>query len=337
METGTGTWSCGGSDSCDTGGAVACGGIQITAGTEEAEASEGAEMAEALAGTEAPEETELPAETETTDTEATNTEATEKSEQSTEMEAPEETENPEEAEKTETESEIQQPAETEQPTEAETAATEETEAPVETEQSAETEQPAEEETEAFEETGESDREMDSEIPREELEIAMPLLEQGLELYAAEDGSAANGFDLAVYQAECFLDSTSVSYKSIELYSQVEMPSEIVVKLLDADGCFQNSVKAWKAANIAVSPSEIAAGKLDEQGYYEAIIFSLFLTQTSGDNYVYDTVDRVSGDTNKILAQVEKWVKETTELSAEFDIKNGKIENIPPDDVEKISE
>lgn len=303
METGTGTWSCGGSDRCDTGGAVACGGggIQITAGTEEAEASEGAEMAEASAGTEAPEETE----------------------------------NPEEAEKTETESEIQQPTETEQPTEAETAATEETEAPVETEQSAETEQPAEEETEAFEETGESDREMDSEIPREELEIAMPLLEQGLELYAAEDGSAADGFDLAVYQAERFLDSTSVSYKSIELYSQVEMPSEIVVKLLDADGCFQNSVKAWKAANIAVSPSEIAAGKLDEQGYYEAIIFSLFLTQTSSDNYVYDTVDRVSGDTNKILAQVEKWVKETTELSAEFDIKNGKIENIPPDDVEKI--
>lgn len=284
-------------------------------------------------------------------TEDAGAETTEKSEQSTE--APEKTEAagteaPEEIEATEKETETQQPTEAEQQTETETAATEESEAPeateteateeeTETQQPTETEQPAEEETEAFEETGESDREMDSEIPREELEIAMPLLEQGLELYAAEDGSAANGFDLAVYQAECFLDSTSVSYKSIELYSQVEMPSEIVVKLLDADGCFQNSVKAWKAANIAVSPSEIAAGKLDEQGYYEAIIFSLFLTQTSGDNYVYDTVDRVSGDTNKILAQVEKWVKETTELSAEFDIKNGKIENIPPDDVEKISE
>lgn len=26
METGTGTWSCGGSDRCDTGGTAACGG-----------------------------------------------------------------------------------------------------------------------------------------------------------------------------------------------------------------------------------------------------------------------------------------------------------------------
>lgn len=284
-------------------------------------------------------------------TEDAGAETTEKSEQSTE--APEKTEAagteaPEETEATEKETETQQPTEAEQQTETETAATEESEAPeateteateeeTETQQPTETEQPAETEQPTEAETGEAERETDTEIPREELEIAMPLLEQGIELYAADGGSAADDFDLAVYQAERFLDSTSVSYKSIELYSQTEMPSKIMVKLLDADGCFQNSVKAWKAANIAVSPSEIAAGKLDEQGYYEAIIFSLFLTRTESDNYIYDTVDKAARETNKILSQIEKWVKETTELSAEFDIKNGKITDIPPDDVEKIKQ
>ena len=151
------------------------------------------------------------------------------------------------------------------------------------------------------------------------------------------GNAADDFDIYCYWADQCLNPESVTYKDIENFMKFEMPSNILVEIARDNGVFQKSVAAWKGANYIVDPSKIAQGSLDEKGYYEAIIFSVFMAQTSDEQYGYEFVKKMHAETNGMLSQISNWVKKTDGLQTKVDIKNGKIKNIPANDKKKIKE
>lgn len=151
-----------------------------------------------------------------------------------------------------------------------------------------------------------------------------------------DGNVfADNFDLNCYWADWCLNPESISYKSIEFFKQFEIPSQILVDIADKDAVFQWSVNAWKSANYAVDPSKSAQDALDEKGYYEAIIFSVFMIQTSSEQYGYELVKKVSAETNKLCSMISGWVKNTDGIDKKMDIKNGKIKDLSAGDQKAV--
>ncbi|MCM1256943.1 MAG: leucine-rich repeat protein [Roseburia sp.] len=152
---------------------------------------------------------------------------------------------------------------------------------------------------------------------------------------ASGARAGEDFVLECYRADYCMNPATGTYNDFASLGQYEIPSDLMVRLLDENSTFQNSVKAWKTANLAVSPSQIAGGMLDEKGYYEAIIFSVFMEQTGSRDFLYDIQKKAVSETNRMISQVEKWVKETDGLDAKIDIRNGKISGLSLKDKEKV--
>ena len=73
-----------------------------------------------------------------------------------------------------------------------------------------------------------------------------------------------------------------------------------------------------------SPVEIAQGELDKKGYYEAILLSIFISESKMDNSLFDMGKTVSAETNQILSSVKSWVKKTDEIGMDTISGNQKI-------------
>lgn len=92
-----------------------------------------------------------------------------------------------------------------------------------------------------------------------------------------DSLTIDTYNASIYRAERYLDTNSIGYKDITFWMEnISMPSDTLVECGKENYGFIGLVTAWKAINIAVSPSQIAEGMLDQIGYYEAIIFSIFI-------------------------------------------------------------
>lgn len=151
----------------------------------------------------------------------------------------------------------------------------------------------------------------------------------------EDQAYVGDFNLHEYRADVYLKEDTVCNRIIQNMLTTTFPSQLVVDQLDSKAAFQNSVKAWKAAHFVTSPSKIAEGGMDEQGYYTAIILSIFKAETSHDTYMYDCIKEVNSDTNKILSNMKKWVKEADEIELEAVSKNQILTTISISDQSKI--
>lgn len=152
---------------------------------------------------------------------------------------------------------------------------------------------------------------------------------------SEDQVYVGDFNLYKYRADIYLKNDTICNRIIQNMLSTIFPSQLIVDRLDSKKVFQDSVKAWKGAHFATSPSKIAEGGIDEQGYYTAIILSVFKAETNHDIYMYDSVKKVNSDTNKILSNMKKWVREADEIELEAVSKNQILTTISISDQSKI--
>lgn len=141
------------------------------------------------------------------------------------------------------------------------------------------------------------------------------------LESMNDASLVSGnninldFDLDIYRADRYLKESTPSNKAIKSMGSLSYPSQTIVNALENDGSFEKKVTAWKAAHFATSPSDIINGKLDEKGYYEAIILSIFVSQSDNSSFIGDQVKKINSEANVVLKNVSKWVKESDAIEA----------------------
>ena len=145
------------------------------------------------------------------------------------------------------------------------------------------------------------------------------------------------FNLYEYRANVYLKNDTICNRTIQNMMTTTLPAQRIVEQLDCKKSFQNSVGVWKLAHYATSPSDIAQGGIDEQGYYTAIILSVFKAETSNDTYIFDCVKSINSETNKMLSNMKKWVKETDQIEVDSISKNQIITTISIDDQKAIKE
>ena len=149
-------------------------------------------------------------------------------------------------------------------------------------------------------------------------------------------ATVNGFDLDVYRANEYLKKGSVCNKIIKnLMKDNNLPSQVIVKALDSKK-FGRTVIEWELAHLAdKSPVEIAQGELDKKGYYEAILLSIFISESKMDNSLFDMGKTVSAETNQILSSVKSWVKKTDEIGMDTISGNQKISKMTANQKKKL--
>ena len=152
---------------------------------------------------------------------------------------------------------------------------------------------------------------------------------------AEDQIYVGDFNLYTYRADKYLEDDTVCNRIIQNMMTATFPSQIIVNGLNEDSSFRNAVDSWKAIHYAKSPSEYAEGKIDEKGYYEAMILSVFVSEATSEHYAFDVGKKVSSDTNKVLSNMKKWVKESDQLELDKLSKNQSISSITNEEKETI--
>lgn len=161
--------------------------------------------------------------------------------------------------------------------------------------------------------------------------------QGMSITAQANMVYVGDFNLYEYRANVYLKNDTVCNRTIQNMMTTTFPAQRIVEQLDCKKSFQNAVGIWKLAHYAISPSDIAQGGIDEQGYYTAIILSIFKAETSNDTYILDCVKKINSDTNKILSNLKKWVKEADQIEVDSISKNQIITTISMDNQKAIKE
>lgn len=95
--------------------------------------------------------------------------------------------------------------------------------------------------------------------------------------------------------------------------------------------------AWKAVHYAQSPADILNGKLDEKGYYEAIILSIFVSQSDSDSFIGDIIKKANSEANSVLKNVSEWTEKSDSLEVSKISKNQILSTILPEDQAAIRE
>lgn len=152
--------------------------------------------------------------------------------------------------------------------------------------------------------------------------------------AEEDEVYVGDFNLYEYRADLYLND-SVFQNSISYLLTCEYPSKNLVDYANNETSLPEAAAAWKAVHFATSPSEIANGGIDAKGYYTAIILSIFKAQSDNSDVISDCVEKVNSDTNKILSNMKKWVKESDQIELDKISRNQIISTISPEDQKLI--
>lgn len=149
-------------------------------------------------------------------------------------------------------------------------------------------------------------------------------------------TTVNNFDLNVYRANEYLKKGSICNNIIKnLLKDDNLPSQVIVRELDSKK-FGRTVMQWELTHlIDKSPYEIAQGELDKKGYYEAILLSIFISESKMDNALFDMGKTVSAETNQILSSVKSWVKKSDEIGLDAISSNQKISNLTADQKKEL--
>lgn len=144
----------------------------------------------------------------------------------------------------------------------------------------------------------------------------------------EAKTTVDNFDLSKYRADVYLKKGSVCNNIIKnLLKDDTLPSQVIVRNLNSKG-FKKSVAKWEAAHwIDKSPYEIAQGEINKKGYYEAILLSIFISESKMDNSLWDMGKTVTAETNQILSTTKSWVKKSDEIGMKTLESNQKISKL----------
>lgn len=144
----------------------------------------------------------------------------------------------------------------------------------------------------------------------------------------EAKTTVDNFDLSKYRANVYLKKGSVCNNIIKnLLKDDTLPSQVIVRDVNSKG-FKTSVSAWEAAHLLEkSPYEIAQGEIDKKGYYEAILLSIFISESKMDNSLWDMGKTVTAETNQILSTTKSWVKKSDEIGMKTLEGNQKISKL----------
>ena len=119
------------------------------------------------------------------------------------------------------------------------------------------------------------------------------------------------FNLTKYRADSYFDGQGVEKTLARITGEEGInPTSELVRVSQADGDFKATINAWKATHLITNPSGAVQDQIDEKGYYEAIILSVFSEQYKNDDYLFDVSKQVISDTNKILSNINRIIKET---------------------------
>ena len=137
----------------------------------------------------------------------------------------------------------------------------------------------------------------------------------------------NNFSLDIYRADYYLENGTPANNAVQSMLSLIYPSQTIVDELNKRS-FSKKVAAWKLAHFATSPSEIIDGKLDEKGYYEAIILSIYVSQADNSMFLYDQTKKINSEANAILKNISEGVKQKSIIDNLSKIsKNQKISSL----------
>lgn len=141
-------------------------------------------------------------------------------------------------------------------------------------------------------------------------------------------TTVDNFDLSIYRADEYLKKGSVCNNIItNILKGDNLPSQVIVRELNSKN-FEKSVTQWEQAHwIDKSPYEIVQGEIDKKGYYEAILLSIFISESQMDNSLFDMGKKVSAETNQILSSAKSWVKKSDEIGMNTIEGNQKISKL----------
>ena len=111
------------------------------------------------------------------------------------------------------------------------------------------------------------------------------------------------FNLYTYRADVYLEEGTPCHYVIEdmMTKTIFFPSQRVVDFLDVKKTFQKKVTAWEHSHYVTSPSELVEGGIDEIGYYEAIILSIFASLEENEDYLLDCANKVTAESNQVFS------------------------------------
>ena len=127
-----------------------------------------------------------------------------------------------------------------------------------------------------------------------------------DLYGVKD------FDLSIYRADNYLKNDCPSDRMIKDMMRFSYPSQTLVDDLNKSS-FQKKVDQWKKVHMVTKPSNGVKDQLDEKGYYEAIILSVFVSQTDNKNYMLDCSKKVSSEVNATFKAMKKVMEESDKV------------------------
>lgn len=141
-------------------------------------------------------------------------------------------------------------------------------------------------------------------------------------------TTVDSFDLNIYRANEYLKKGSVCNNIIKnILKDDNLPSQVIVRELNSKN-FEKAVTQWELAHwVDKSPYEIVQGEIDKKGYYEAILLSIFISESQMDNSLFDMGKTVSAETNQVLSSVKSWVKKSDEIGMHTIEGNQKISKL----------
>lgn len=165
-------------------------------------------------------------------------------------------------------------------------------------------------------------------------LCLQCIGENLVTVYAEEAEGIN-FNLYTYRADKYLEHDSVCNKTIQNMMTMIFPSQLIVYNLNEEDAFQNEVNAWKSIHYAKSPSEIAEGGIDEKGYYEAIILSIFVSQSTAEHNEFDFGKKTALETDTVLSNMKNWVEESDQFELEKVSKNQTISTLSIEEKDEI--
>lgn len=135
------------------------------------------------------------------------------------------------------------------------------------------------------------------------------------------GSSVGSFSFDQYEARVFSTSGSPSQKTIQHMMQCEYPSYLITHHEDTSEGFDNAIAAWRGIHSATDPEKISQYILDEKGYCEAIIFSVFLSAGENEDLGMKIFGEVNSEVGFLSSTMDQWVRAADQIDFATSMKN----------------
>lgn len=123
----------------------------------------------------------------------------------------------------------------------------------------------------------------------------------------------NSFCFDTYKADYYVDDTCSINAGIEMMTIRGITFYDLYYTIENDKTFENEIKVWKGIHLAVNPANIGKEALDEKGYCEAIIFSVFKSKQNNQDMSNALLKETLSTTSSLTTMVSKWAKSSISI------------------------